>query len=312
MFTRVHHMGFVVNDLDWAVKVLGDACGLKIDEERCTGGKPRYDEAMKADVLEFPMGNAAVFVYRPRDPDTDMGRFLAQRGAGGAHHVSLVSDQPDYDLSRIVGNGVKLQLPPRKSDWDGKSPVFLDPDTTYGLTVQVWPRDNYVPSNKYRGENLFSKMHHVGVGARSFEEAKHFWVDIMGIPVDMRRSPLPRGRGAEPGTKADPTRPASDPVQLLDMPVGETEIEISVPTDPDSGTGRFVQRNAARGMGLHHICPYSHDPEKACSFLVAQGMQMIGTLSPGQPGSSRVGWFHPKSILGVLMEIWHDVPPTVE
>jgi len=36
--------------------------------------------------------------------------------------------------------------------------------------------------------------------------------------------------------------------------------------------------------------------------------EQIGGLPERQPGRSRVAWYHPRSVLGVLMEIWHDVP----
>lgn len=305
MFRQVHHMGIAVNDLDLARKVLGQAWGLKVNEDRTPGADGALDTTLNARMLEFALGQGFVRVFKPQDPGSHLGQFLGDR-AGGAHHISLVSDTPEYDVTRLLASGLKLWLPADKKDWDGKSPIYLDPDTTGGVILQVWPDDGYAVSPRYQGEGVFQKIHHCGIGARDFDEAVNFWVKTVGCNVDQRRSPLPTGRGdARP---YDPNVPASDPVKILDLPVGQTEVEISVPTDMRSGTGKFVERNATKGFAIHHICPYANDPERACARLNEHGMQQIGSLPAGSPGGTRVGWYHPRSIMGVLMEIWHDVP----
>lgn len=306
MFRQVHHMGIVVDDLARARKVLGEGWGLKVNEDRTPGDDGVLDPTMNAQVIEFPLGDAFVRVFRPNGANSPMGQFLAARPGGGAHHVSLVSDTPEYDVTRLMAAGVRLWLPPTKRDWDGKSPVYFDPATTNGVIVQLWPDDGYDVSPQYRGEGVFTKLHHCGVAMRSVADANQLWVQMVGCAVDMRRSPLPEGRAV--GADFDPDRPASDPVQILDMPVGQTEIEVSVPRDMRSGTGKFVERFAEQGAAIHHICPYAPDPERAVAYLNARGLQQIGTLPDRRPGGSRVAWYHPKSVLGVLMEIWHDVP----
>lgn len=307
MFRQVHHMGIVVDDLERAKAVLGKAWGLSVNRDRTPGDEGVIDATMNARMLEFPLGQAFVRVFKPLDDQSPMGKFLKEKPGGGGFHVSLITDTPEYDVSRLLNEGIKFWLPPDKKDWDGKSPVYLDPSTTGGVIVQVWPDDGYVVSPQYRGEGVFSKLHHCGLAARTAEEAVEFWVNSVGCSVDSRRAPLPNGRRT--GRDFDPTIPASDPVQLFDFPVGQTEIEISVPLDGRSGTGRFVERFAAsQPFAIHHICPYAGDVERACARLNESGMQQIGSLPERRPGNPRVGWYHPRSILGVLMEIWHDVP----
>src|SRR5207253_2863228 len=147
---------------------------------------------------------------------------------------------------------------------------------------------------------------HCGVAAQTLDLARGFWVEKVGCSVDQRRSPVQTGRST--GRAYDPNIPASDPVTILDMPVGQTEVEVSIPDDMRSGTGKFVERFATSGFAIHHICPYAPDVERACAILNERGLQQIGKLADPVPGRSRVGWYHPKSVLGVLMEIWHDVP----
>ncbi len=306
MFRQVHHMGIVVDDLERARRVLGDGWGLRVNEDRTPGPEGALDATMNARVLEFPLGQAFIRVFKPLDATSPMGQYLATRPGGGGHHISLISDTAEFDVTRLMASGIKLWLPPAKRDWDGKSPVYFDPATTGGVVVQLWPDDGYQVSPQYQGEGVFSKLHHCGVAMGSVDAARDLWVGKVGCPVDHRRSPVQTGRTV--GADYDPDKPASDPVQILDMPVGQTEIEVSVPRDMRSGTGRFVERFAAQGAAIHHICPYAPDPERAVAYLNAHGLQQIGVLPERVPGRSRVSWYHPKSVLGVLMEVWHDVP----
>ncbi|MBI4337537.1 MAG: VOC family protein [Chloroflexi bacterium] len=142
----------------------------------------------------------------------------------------------------------------------------------------------------------FTKIHHVGIVSPDFKTATDVLVDIMGFKVDERRSPLPKGRHV-----------AWDNVEILDIPVGESELEINVANDPETGTGRFL---ASRGKpcAVHHICFYSTDLEKDCEYLRSKGMQQLGQLAPRTPGKSRAAFFHPKSFMGILLELWENVP----
>lgn len=305
MFRQVHHMGIVVDDLDKARAVLGKGWGLKVNEDRTPGPDGALDPTLNAHVLEFPLGQGFIRAIKPAG-DGPIAKYMEDRPNGGAHHISLVTDTPEFDVTRLLAGGVKFWLPPDKKDWDGKSPVYFDPETTGGLVLQLWPDDGYAVSPQYQGEGVFSKIHHCGVGAQTLDKAKQFWVQTVGCSVDERRSPAATGRST--GREYDPNVPASDPVTILDMPVGQTEVEVSVPKDMRSGTGRFVERFATQGFAIHHICPYAPDVERAVAVLNERGLTQIGALPEEVPGRSRVAWYHPRSVLGVLMEIWHDVP----
>lgn len=141
----------------------------------------------------------------------------------------------------------------------------------------------------------FTKIHHVGVVAPNIEEARHLFCDVFGFQVEETRSPLPQGR------------PASDNVRIIDIPVGESEVEISCPQDTVSGTARFMAERG-RPAAIHHICFYSDDIDADVARLRAAGLQQIGQTSSGETGQ-RVAFFHPKSCLGILIEIWHNVEP---
>ena len=126
---------------------------------------------------------------------------------------------------------------------------------------------------------MFTRVHHVGLVVGDIDAAKKLWLDTYGFRVDEARSPLPHGRHV-----------ALDDVNILDIPVGESELEVNKANDPNSGTGRFLAR---RGAGPHHLCLYSDDIEADVKRLKDAGQQIImGPLgSSGQNGGSRVAAF---------------------
>ena len=144
-----------------------------------------------------------------------------------------------------------------------------------------------------RGGN-FTHLHHVGVVCSTAEEALHLFRDVYGLKLDEARTPLPNGRHVD-----------SDNVDILEFPIGESIVEVSIPTDDVSGTARFLAR---RGSGIHHICFYSQDMDADVKRLNAAGLQQLGELEPARPGESRITFFHPRSNMGVLVELWQDVP----
>ena len=78
---------------------------------------------------------------------------------------------------------------------------------------------------------MFTRLHHLGLVVGDLEAAKSLWLDTYGFSVDEERSPLPDGRNVQ-----------LDNVNILDIPVGESELEINMANDPNSGTGKFLER----------------------------------------------------------------------
>ncbi len=105
-----------------------------------------------------------------------------------------------------------------------------------------------------------------------------------------------------------PARAADDPVHLLEFPLGGTVIEISHPTTSDSGTARLVAQRAPLGAVYHHTCPYAPDVHRFMDQAVAAGLQQVGTISPREQTTRVVAWLHPRTCLGMLVEIWNRPP----
>jgi catechol 2,3-dioxygenase-like lactoylglutathione lyase family enzyme len=296
-FTRIHHVGMVTGDLEQACRILCDGFGLSVDEHRspCPQGRPGYDGTT---VLEFPIGEMYYEVAMPNDATTSPGEFLANtNGRGGIYYISLASDDLANDVQGLVQRGIKIVEP-----WDGKSAVFLDPTTCLGLGLQITPEENYYVHPYYKGNGSLTGMAHIGIAARDAEEIGQFLGQVIGLEEDRSSE---RGREIP---RNDTPRPADDPVRLLEFPIGGTVIEISIPTTSDSGTARLVAQRATLGATYHHTCPFAPDVHRFTDEAVAAGIQQIGTIPPREESTRVVAWFHPRTCLGMLLEIWNRPP----
>ncbi|MCC6829781.1 MAG: VOC family protein, partial [Thermoleophilia bacterium] len=79
--TRLHHVAYVVNDLDAALPVFTERYGLEV----------AIRELMPEQGVEALMlgaGEGAVELIAPVDPECGVARYLEKRGEG-LHHIAL-------------------------------------------------------------------------------------------------------------------------------------------------------------------------------------------------------------------------------
>ena len=297
-FTRMDHVGILVDDLEVGRHVYVDGWGLAVNEHRSAWPEGRPGTFDNVTSIEIPIGEMYIEVSKPNDPSTPAGQFVAQRP--GMYYISLASDNIAGDVAALQAKGVKLD-----GDWDGSSPIMLDPASTLGVRFQITPEDNYFVHPFYKGDGTFQGMAHIGLAARAADEVRHFFHDIMGLHEDSSAE-----RGETPPTDRDPNRAAGDPVHLLEYPIGGSVIEISIPTTADSGTARLVAQRATQGATFHHICPFAKDVHRSVDSGIAAGLQQIGTIPTREEAAGRtfVAWFHPRTCAGVLTEIWARTP----
>jgi catechol 2,3-dioxygenase-like lactoylglutathione lyase family enzyme len=133
-------------------------------------------------------------------------------------------------------------------------------------------------------------MDHIGVVARDLEAARRFWCNVIGLQVDVLRSPIGKGRHDD-----------SDNVNVLDIPIGSGAIECINPADGTSGTARFLEKyGGSVGGAMHHVSLAAKDVKAAADFVQANGMKLIGVATNDR------AWVHPKSAMGSLIEIVRD------
>jgi methylmalonyl-CoA/ethylmalonyl-CoA epimerase len=81
--------------------------------------------------------------------------------------------------------------------------------------------------------------------------------------------------------------------------VGGSQLEFIAPTDPEGGVARFI---AKRGEGLHHVCFEVDGLQGTLDALDKEGVGLIDR-EPREGLSGMIGFLHPKSTGGVLVEL---------
>jgi methylmalonyl-CoA/ethylmalonyl-CoA epimerase len=125
------------------------------------------------------------------------------------------------------------------------------------------------------------KVHHVAVIVRDIEESLGLWRDMLGLPVELV---LPI---------------ESDRVTIAFLPVGESKVELVMPTDDSTGVARFLE---SKGEGFHHVCFEVANLAETLLRLEFDGVELID-LAPRKGAEGPVAFLHPRSCHGVLVEL---------
>lgn len=125
------------------------------------------------------------------------------------------------------------------------------------------------------------RVHHVAVIVADLDRALGFWHDILGLPVELV---LPI---------------VQDRVTIAFLPVGESKVELVMPTDDTTGVARFL---AARGEGFHHVCLEVANLAETLLRLEIDGIELIDS-APRKGAEGPVAFLHPRSCHGVLVEL---------
>lgn len=132
---------------------------------------------------------------------------------------------------------------------------------------------------------MLKRIDHVCVAVKNLDEALKFYNDVLGLkPSRIEEVP-------DQGVKA------------ALIPVGDTEIELLEPTDPQGGVARFLE---TRGEGIHHICIEVDNVDEELKSLEAKGVRLID--KQGRKGlAGKIGFLHPKAMMGILVELAQKV-----
>jgi len=128
---------------------------------------------------------------------------------------------------------------------------------------------------------------HIGVVVENIDEAIKFYTEKLGMKVVDRE--ILEDRGLK--------------VAFLTGKEGETAIELLEPInheDMNNTTAKFLKN---RGPGLHHLAVKVENIESSLKELESQGLQLVDKKPrPGARGHL-VAFVHPKSVMGVLLEL---------
>jgi methylmalonyl-CoA epimerase len=123
---------------------------------------------------------------------------------------------------------------------------------------------------------------HIGIAAKSIDEAAPFWTDVLGISATGKEVV------------------AEQKVATLFLPVGESELEVLESTASDGAIAKFIGN---RGEGIHHIALRVDDIDAALHELKEKGIRLIDEKPRYGAGGARIAFIHPQSTGGVLLEL---------
>jgi methylmalonyl-CoA/ethylmalonyl-CoA epimerase len=125
----VHHVAYVVADLDAAVATLGARFGMT----------PEVREVMHAQGVEAVMlraGDGRVELITPLEPDGAIARFLASRGEG-LHHVAYGVPDIGAALERLRADGAELIDAEPRHGLGGHLVAFVHPRSGLGVLTEL-------------------------------------------------------------------------------------------------------------------------------------------------------------------------------
>ena len=135
---------------------------------------------------------------------------------------------------------------------------------------------------------MVKKLDHVGIVVKDLDESILLYEGILGVkPVSVKNVPTQSVRAA-----------------FFEVGNGVV-VELIEPLDPDSGVARFLEK---RGQGIHHICFEVDEVDEELKAMAAKG------INPVEPQgrvdiTGKIGFLHPKSTGGVLIELaQHGTP----
>ncbi len=125
-------------------------------------------------------------------------------------------------------------------------------------------------------------INHVCIAVLNIEETLAFYENLFGVT-----------RSGEIETIED------QGVKAALVRVGASQLEFIQPIDNENGVAKFIER---RGEGVHHICFEVDNLESKLNDLDLAGVQLIDK-EPRDGLSGTIGFIHPKSTRGVLIEL---------
>jgi methylmalonyl-CoA/ethylmalonyl-CoA epimerase len=130
---------------------------------------------------------------------------------------------------------------------------------------------------------MLRRISHLGLAVKDLDAAIRLYEEVFGLRITRR-------------WKAE-----ADRMEAATFRVGDLEIELMQPLEPESPVGRFI---AKRGEGIHHIAYEVDDVARALRLAREAGVQSIDDEPrPGGNGRTRIGFLHPRSTFGVLTEL---------
>lgn len=124
-------------------------------------------------------------------------------------------------------------------------------------------------------------IEHIGIAVESIETARKFYEQVLGL-------------------ECYAIEEVSDQkVKTAFFRLGDTKIELLESTDPEGPIAKFIAR---KGPGLHHIALAVENASEALAEAASCGSELIDKTARKGAENLNIGFIHPRSAGGVLIE----------
>jgi methylmalonyl-CoA/ethylmalonyl-CoA epimerase len=127
MFSRIHHVGIVVKNLEQAYGFYRDTLGLPVHKVA-----EIQDQGVKAALLTI--GNSEIELLEPIRNDTGVAKFLERRGEG-LHHICFATHDVNAALQAAKDKAIELIDQTPRPGLAGMI-CFLHPKSNHGVLVE--------------------------------------------------------------------------------------------------------------------------------------------------------------------------------
>ena len=128
-----------------------------------------------------------------------------------------------------------------------------------------------------------ARINHLAIVVENIQAALGFWRDALGLPLGQVQ------------------RNEAEEVEIAFLPLAEGEIELLAPINDTSGVAKYL---AKRGAGMHHICLEVDDIAGTMHRLAEHGIELLNETPKVNEHGVKYCFVHPKSALGVLVELY--------
>ena len=131
MYTKVHHIGIAVQDIEKSLAVYRDLLGLELEGQHEV-------EDQKVITAFFPVGETHIELIQPTAGNVGVTKFLEKRGEG-VHHICFEVDDIEQALQDVKARGaVLIDETPRVIENGKKKMAFLHPKSTGGVLIELY------------------------------------------------------------------------------------------------------------------------------------------------------------------------------
>ncbi len=252
---------------------------LRVDQERVVTAVPRNVHEPDERSVDGPRGHPAEAVRTDSVPPPRLRCAAVGSREGDELVVGYLGAPCEPEVCQYAAFA---QIASARFSFATHAALYDATGTARGQSLLVGARPARPLPGGTIGRVQVRGIHHLGVAVADLDEAVETWERLFGASVEHRDSLESQG------------------VDAVSLRVGDSRIELLMPTGEDTPVGRFLAR---RGSGMHHVALATDDINGALRDLDAAGAQLIDHIPRRGLYGLEVAFVHPDAVHGVLTEV---------